>query len=57
MTIYLFAASMLVFAVIGLFILPFLGMFIFFMAIMNTIKVAMEQEYHYPLTINFIKQA
>jgi uncharacterized Tic20 family protein len=57
MSIYLFAASMLVFAVIGLFILPFLGMFIFFMTIINTIKVALEQEYHYPLTINFVKQA
>ncbi len=44
-------------AVIGLFILPFLGMFIFFMTIINTIKVALEQEYHYSLTINFVKQA
>ncbi|MFQ5605480.1 MAG: DUF4870 domain-containing protein [bacterium] len=53
MSIYLFAASMLVFVVIGLLILPALGIFIFFVAIINTIKVALEQDYRYPLSIRF----
>ncbi len=54
MTIYLFAAAMLVFVVIGIVILPILGVFIFFVTIINTIKAAMSQDYSYPLCIRFI---
>ena len=55
MCVYLFAGAMLVFVAIGILILPLLGIFIFFVSIINTIKVAMDQSYKYPLTINFIK--
>jgi uncharacterized Tic20 family protein len=55
MTIYLFSASMLIFVAVGLVILPLMGIFIFFISIINTIKVAMDQSYKYPFTINIIK--
>ena len=57
MTIYLFAASMSIFLVIGLIILPFMGIFIFFVTIINTIKVANKQSYKYPLTIKFLSNS
>lgn len=55
MCLYLFAASMLVFVLIGVPILIGLGFFIGFISIFNSIKVAMDNEYRYPLTIQFIK--
>ena len=55
MCLYLFAGSMLIFVIVGLLILPLLGLFISFVTLRNTIKVAMDQEYYYPLTIHFVK--
>jgi len=55
MAVCLFAAAMLIFVVIGLMLLPALGIFISVMAVLNAIRVAMEQEYHYPLTIQFLR--
>ncbi len=55
MALCLFGASILIFAVIGLLLLPVLGMFISVMAVMNAIRVAMEQEYRYPPVIHFLQ--
>ena len=55
MIIYLFSASLLVFVVIGIPILIFMGIFISFFAILNSIKASYGKEYKYPLTISFIK--
>ena len=56
MCIYLFVAAMPLFLVIGIIILPVLGIFIFFISVVNTVKVALGQRYHYPLTIAFFKR-
>lgn len=54
MALYLFAASALVFLIIGLFILPLLGIFIGVVTIVNTVKVAAGQDYHYPFSLDFL---
>ena len=40
---------------IGLVIMPLFGLWICFITLINTIKVAVGQEYHYPLTLKLIK--
>ncbi len=55
MCIYLFSASILVFVLIGIPILIGLGIFCGFISIFNAIKVAMDNDYNYPLAIQFIK--
>jgi len=55
MSIYLFAAAMLVFVAIGVIILPILGIFCFFISILNAVKFMMDQQYRYPFTIEFLK--
>jgi len=55
MCIYLFSASMLAIVLIGIPILIGLGIFCGFISIFNSIKVAMDNDYRYPLTIQFIK--
>ena len=55
MMIYLFASAILAFAIIGIILLPLLGLYITFITIINSIKVVMEQDYKYYLTIRFIK--
>jgi uncharacterized Tic20 family protein/DNA-binding Xre family transcriptional regulator len=41
--------------IIGIFILPLIGIFSTVYVILNTIRVMNDSPYHYPLTINFIK--
>ena len=55
MVIYLFAASVLVFVLIGFVLLLIIGWYITIITIINTIKVVSDKEYKYPLTIEFIK--
>ena len=55
MCIYLFISAFLVFVIIGIPILIGLGIFCGFISIFNSIKVAMDNDYHYPLTVHFIK--
>lgn len=57
LNLYLFSAALLIFVAIGLVILPILGITIFYITMINTIKVAMGKTYHYPLTISFIKHS
>jgi len=55
MCLYLFSASFLIFVFIGIIILISLGCYISIISIYNTIKVSMDKDYKYPLTISFIK--
>lgn len=55
MCVYLFSAAILIFVVIGIVILPILGMYCFWITIINVIKLAMDQDYNYPFTIEFFK--
>ncbi len=55
MMIYLFASSILVFVLVGIVLLLVLGGYITFITIINTMKVIADNDYKYPLTINFIK--
>jgi len=55
MVIYLFAASILVFVLIGIALLLILGWYITIITIVNTFKVVSGKSYKYPLTIEFIK--
>lgn len=55
MMIYLFISALLVFAFVGIVLLPILGIYIAFITIINSIKVVMEQDYRYYLTIKFVK--
>jgi len=55
MMIYLFASSMLIFVLIGLPILILLGWYTAFITIFNTVRVALDYSYKYPLTIQFLK--
>lgn len=52
--LYLGIASILVLVLIGLLLLPMLGIAICVVTIINTIKVAQGQPYHYPLSLNFV---
>ena len=53
--IYLFVSAILVFAVVGIVLLLFLGFYITVITIINSTRVVMEQDYKYPFTIRFIK--
>ncbi len=53
--IYLLGSLVLVMAVIGVILLPLLGLFSTAIIILNTIKVMNGEAYKYPLTINFLK--
>jgi len=55
MMIYLFASAILVFALVGIVFLLLLGLYITTITIINSIKVVMEKDYKYYLTIKFIK--
>jgi hypothetical protein len=55
MMIYLFASALLVFVVVGIILLPLIGIYITFITIINSIKVVMENNYKYYLAIKFIK--
>ena len=55
MMIYLFASAILVFAIVGIVFLLFLGLYITAITIINSTKVVMEKEYKYYLVIRFIK--
>lgn len=55
MMIYLFASAFLVFLVVGIFFLLFLGFYITIITIINSIKVVSERDYKYYLTIRFMK--
>ncbi|MDZ7741692.1 MAG: DUF4870 domain-containing protein [Bacteroidota bacterium] len=53
--IYCLGALLLVLVAVGIFLLPIIGIFCFFIAIINTVRVLTDQNYSYPLTIRFIK--
>jgi uncharacterized Tic20 family protein len=55
MWIYLFAASFSIFLFIGIILLPLLGIYSFFITILNTVKVINGESYKYPLSIRFLK--
>ena len=55
MWIYMMIAGSLMFFVIGLIMLPILGILICVVSIKNTLRVIREQSYHYPYTIKFLK--
>ncbi len=55
MMIYLFVSAILVFAIVGIFMLLFLGLYITVITILNSTKVVMEKDYKYYLTIRFVK--
>ena len=55
MMIYLFASSILVFVLVGIVFLLALGGYITIITIINTIKVMTDNDYKYPMTIQFIK--
>ena len=57
MWLYLMIAGSMVFYVIGLIILPILGVVICVVTIKNTLSVIQGQSYHYPYTIKFLKHA
>jgi uncharacterized Tic20 family protein len=54
MCLYLMIASALVFVVIGLLILPLLGIAISVVTVINSIKVVQGHQYYYPLVIRFL---
>ncbi|HUU22870.1 MAG TPA: DUF4870 domain-containing protein [Phycisphaerae bacterium] len=53
-SIYAVACGLLVFAVIGLFLLPALMVFNVVMIILAAVKANNGEHFHYPLTIRFI---
>ncbi len=55
LVIYLFVGALLTFVGIGIILMPLFGIWIFFISLINTIKVAVGQKYHYPLTLKLIK--
>lgn len=55
MLIYLMVSLILVFLVIGVVLLPLLGLFSTAVVIYNSVKVINGEPYHYPLTIEFLK--
>lgn len=55
MTIYLFAAAMLMFVLIGFVLLPVLAIVALVVMILATIKAANGEMYHYPITIRLVK--
>lgn len=55
MWIYMMIAGSMVFYIIGIIILPILGIFICVITIKNTLRIIQEQSYHYPYSIKFLK--
>ncbi len=55
MWIYMMIAGSMVFYIIGIIILPILGILICVITIKNTLRVIQEQSYHYPYSIKFLK--
>jgi uncharacterized Tic20 family protein len=55
MMLYLMGGSLLMFVGVGLIIMPLFGLWIFFITLINTIKVAVGQSYRYPLSLHLIK--
>lgn len=55
MLVYILASLVLGLLIIGIILLPLIGLFSTFMIIINSIKVMNGQEYKYPLSIKFIK--
>ena len=55
LTIYFIAAIVLIFVVIGVFLLPILGIGALILTIVATIKASEGKLYRYPLTIRFIQ--
>lgn len=55
MWVYLFAATILIFLIIGIPILIFLGISSSIIIILNSIKALNKQPYKYPFTIQFLK--
>ncbi|MCP3980509.1 MAG: DUF4870 domain-containing protein [bacterium] len=51
----LFLSAILIFAVIGILLLPLVGLFTVVMAIVGGIKAANGEHFRYPLTIRLIK--
>ncbi len=55
MTIYLLISAVLVFAVIGIFLLTVISIADFILIIVAAVKTRSGEDYRYPLTIRFIK--
>lgn len=55
MTIYLLISGVLVFAVVGIFLLAALSIADFILIIVAAVKTRSGEDYRYPLTIRFIK--
>jgi len=55
MWLYMMIASSLIIYIVGLIILPFIGIFICVISIKNTIKAVQGIPYHYPLSIHLVK--
>lgn len=55
MWIYLFAASFSILLAVGIILLPLLGIYSFFIIIINSVKVMNGEPYKYPLSIRFLK--
>jgi len=54
--LYILFSLMLVAVIIGIILLPLIGILSSVVVIMNTIKISNGQQYKYPLVIQFIKQ-
>ena len=54
-TIYLLISAVLLLLVVGLLLLILIGLYQLVIIIVNTVKVAQGNDYHYNFTINFIK--
>ena len=55
MLIYLFVSILLAFLIVGLFILPVLGVLWLVFVVIATVKASNGEGYRYPLTIRFVK--
>lgn len=53
--IYMFIGGLLSLIGIGLILLPLFSIWLFFITLINTIKVAIGQQYNYPLSMKIIK--
>ena len=52
--IYMVISAFLVLLVVGVLVLIFIGIYIGIITLLNTVKVAMDREYSYPLSMNII---
>jgi len=55
MLIYLIASLLLVFIIVGVVLLPLLGLFATAVTIYNSVKVINGEPYHYPLTMKILR--